>query len=101
MVRKVVGILVIFSFLVMNAAITYIPAYTKGSIEKSIVDANSEKSEDDSEKEELRLVELEEFLISSQFLLYSSDRSSVSLFHSNARMILSPYFCLPYPPPNA
>lgn len=85
----------------MNAAITYMPAYTKGETEKLIVDINSEKSESDSEKEEIRLVELEEFLVSSHLLVYVSDRSSISLFPANSKINLSPYFCLPYPPPNA
>ena len=101
MFKKVIGILVVFSFIVFNAVTTCIPTYAKWNAEEIAIDVNAEKSETESEKEELRLVELEEFLISSSFLIYASDRSITSFFPTNSRLNLSPYFCLPYPPPNA
>ena len=106
MYRKAIGILVIFSFLLMNGMVLYAATYSKIKTEKSLSIANSENQENGAEDnnntdEELSIVELDEFLHSSPFLVHVYYGNSINLFSSDSGTHSDPYFSLPYPPPNA
>jgi|GEM_PF-4878494 len=99
MFRKVIGGFILFSFLLVNVAALSASTFMKEIVEHSLIKSN-EKTEKNADEEELKLVELDEFLNPTLLIVSGLNNDKVYKYIYYFDSILNTHISLPYPPPN-
>lgn len=99
MFRKVIGVFVLFSFLLVNVAALSASSFMKEIAEHSMLKGN-EKTEKNTDEEEIKVAELDEFLNPPLLLIGNLNALKGKKYIYNFESVLNIHISLPYPPPN-
>ncbi len=99
MFRKVIGCIVLLSFLLVNVVALSAPTFVK-EVAEHAMPKSTEKAEKNTDEEELKVSELDEFLNPPILLLTDLNNNGAKRYIYNFDSILNIHISLPYPPPN-